>query len=130
MFLKYLISSKKEIVNIFREEELLRKDKNYINKENKKKLFLKLVKLFSILRKKYIIFIIIELILVLFFFYFTTAFCEVYKSTQISWALDCIVSFIMSIIIGIIFSIIIAIIYKFSTNKKLKCLYNIALLLI
>ena len=86
MLLRYLISSRKEIEDTFREEEkmIIKNKNNFINKKNKKKIFIKLIKILSKLRKKFILFIIIEFIFLLFFLYFTTAFCEVYKSTQIS----------------------------------------------
>ena len=63
----------------------------------------------------------------LFFFYFVTAFCEVYKATQMSWLSDSILSFIISIPIEFLFSLIIAIMYIISIKKKLKWLYNIAM---
>ena len=131
MFLRYLISSRKVIENTFRQEEVILKKMNIkFNKEQRKKIFLKLIKILSKLRIKFFLFIIIEFIILLFFLYFTTAFCEVYKSTQISWIIDCIVSFLISIIIEIIISILIAVLYKLSITKKIKCLYNILLLLI
>ena len=82
------------------------------------------------MRIKIIIFFIIELLLQLFFFYFTTAFCEVYKNTQIPWIIDCMISFIISIIAEILFSFIISILYLCSVKEKNKFIYNIVSLVI
>ena len=89
-----------------------------------------MVKIIKSLRIKITIFFIIELLLLLFFLYFTTAFCEVYKNTQIAWIADCLTSFILSIIIEILFSFIISILYIFFLNKKNKFIYSITSLAI
>ena len=65
----------------------------------------------------------------LFFYYFVTAFCEVYKKTQISWLYDFFISFILSLFVEIIFSFIIAVIYLLSKRYKLKFLYKITVFL-
>ena len=106
-----MINSTNEIIKYFRIEEIkLGKNKKYIVKKDKKiKIFLNLQKVLKKQRVKIIIFIIFELSLLLFFFYFTTAFCEVYKSTQKSWLIDCFTSFLFSIAIEILMAFVIAV---------------------
>jgi hypothetical protein len=130
--LKYLINITKTIETSIREEEkkFNQNKRHAINKKTKIKIFFKLLKVYSGFKKKFFLFIFIELILLLFFFYFSTAFCEVYKSTQISWAIDCIISSIFSIIIELLFSIGITILYILSYKNKLKSLFNLVLILI
>ena len=130
--LKYLINSKNEIIKYFMEEELkMRNNKKYFVKKAKKRIIhLKLVKEFECLKMKNFLFIFIEFIFLLFFFYFATAFCEVYKSTQKPWIIDCFTSFILSIFVELLLSFIIAILYIFSIKKEIKCLYRLALFLL
>ena len=130
--LKYLINITKAIETSIREEEkkFSQNKRHAINKKTKIKIFFKLLKVYNGFKKKFFLFIFIELILLLFFFYFSTAFCEVYKSTQISWAIDCIISSIFSIIIELLFTIGITILYILSYKNKLNCLFNLALILI
>ena len=68
--------------------------------------------------------------LLLFFFYFTTAFCEVYKKTQITWIIDCLTSFILSILSEILIAFLITIFYIVSVKKKSKILFCIIRLLL
>ena len=137
LFLKYLITSKNEILNIIIDKKNLEKEKKFkVNKKSKKaqkqknENILKLSKILNKLKIKIIFFIIIDLILLLFFFYFTTAFCEVYRSTQITWIIDCSTSFIISIIVEILISFIITILYKLSLKCKIEFLYKIMKLLL
>ena len=127
-----MTNSRNKMEKIFREQEKkMRLNKDYfVNKLERKKIINKLIKIIKSLRIKIIIFFVIELLLLLFFFYFTTAFCEVYKNTQITWISDCMTSFILSIIIEILFSFIISILYIFSVKKKNKFIYNITSLAI
>ena len=74
-------------------------------------------------------FIIIELTFMLFFYYFVTAFCEVYKQTQISWLYDFFLSFLISLAAEILGSLLIAIFYIVSLKYKLKILYKIIIFL-
>ena len=131
-FLRVMTNSRYKMEKIFREQEKkMRLNKDYfVNKLEKKKIINKLVKIIKSLRIKITIFFIIELLLLLFFLYFTTAFCEVYKNTQIAWIADCLTSFILSIIIEILFSFIISILYIFSVKKKNKFIYSITSLAI
>ena len=132
LLLKYLINSTTIIERTFREEEKNLRDKKnkFINKKMKNTLFIKLINVYSCLKKKFVLFIFIELILLLFFFYFTTAFCEVYKSTQISWVIDCFISFVLSIAVEIVISTLITILYILTYKKKIKWLFCFALALI
>ena len=129
--LNSLIESKDEIEKLFRiEEKKMRKDPNYrVNKEIKKNILKKLKYIFKILKIKIIFYIIIEYFLMLFFFYFVTAFCEVYKNTQISWIIDSIVSFILSIITEIGLSFIYSLLYIIAIKYKNEKLYNLTLFL-
>ena len=88
--LQHLISSRKSYENAFRiEEKKMRKLKNYkVSKKTKLKIANKIRQISKTLKFKIVIFIIIEFSLMLFFYYFVTAFCEVYKNTQISWLSD------------------------------------------
>ena len=110
------------------EEKKLRNNKSYkVNKPTKHKIFEKITNNFIKLKRKVIIYIVFEFLLMLFFYYFVSAFCEVYKMTQISWLLDFLSSIIISFISGIIESFIIAISYLISLKYKVKFLYNISL---
>jgi len=102
----------------------------FINELKKKYIFFKFKKILKLLRIKVIIFIISELLLLIFFSYFASAFCEIYKNTQIAWLLDCINSFVMSIIIEILYSLVMSILYVYSLRKRNKLIYKIVTFLI
>ena len=70
-----------------------------------------------------------EFSLKLFFYYFVTAFCEIYKKTQISWLYDFFSSFIISLLFEITFLFLVAISYNISIRYKIKIIYNISLFL-
>ena len=93
------------IKEVFRkEEEKLKKNKNYIVTEKRKKEILEEVE--KILKKhkiKVIILISIEMAFMLFFWYYITAFCHVYSSTQTSWLLDSVLSMLSRLIIILLF---------------------------
>ena len=65
--------------------------------------------------------------MMIFFYYFVTAFCEVYKETQISWITDSFVSFIISFLVEFGLSLIISILYIISIKLKIKRLYKIVM---
>ena len=65
----------------------------------------------------------------LFFYYFVTAFCEVYKNTQISWLSDSLSSFLLSFCGDVGNALFITILYIISIKYKLKCVYNMTLFL-
>ena len=86
IFFKILTTSKDDIEDLFRKEERkMRKNSNYVvNFIKRKQILMKVYEINKNLKKKIIIFFIIEFSIMLFFFYFVTAFCEVYKQSQIS----------------------------------------------
>jgi hypothetical protein len=124
-----LTNSKDSIENLFRtQEELLRKNKKYKVSKNSKLLIMnKLREIYKILKIKIICYILIEFSILLFFFYYITAFCEVYKSTQISWVCDSLLSSALSIPVEFIISFVHSLSYEISIKLKLKTLYNIVL---
>ena len=129
--LNFLIKSKKEIQENLRDTKNSKIAKNLnVNTDEGKKIFIRLTNTLNRLRKKVILFFIIELMLLLFFFYFTTAFCEVYKSTQITWIIDCSISFIISLFVEIMISFIVSVLYKLSVNNKNSILYKILTVLL
>ena len=127
---RILINPRKDFEEPFRKQEKkLRKNKNYsVGQLTKKKIVKKINSVYSCMKKRNIIFIVSELLLMLFFFYFITAFCCVYKSTQVSWLLDWINSFLLSILLEFVISIFIASLYKTSVSYRLKFLYKIVIL--
>ena len=127
-----MTNSRSKIEKNFREEEKkMKKDKKYLIKKSKKiDIYRKIKNILKSLRIKIIIFIIIELLLLLFSFYFTTAFCEVYKNTQVTWLIDCFTSFLISILTEILLSFLISIFYICSVKNKSRFIYNIISLLI
>ena len=128
-FLSFLSNSKDDIVEIFRkEEEKMRNDKNFkVDSNIKSQIIDKLNSIFIKLKTKIISFIIIEMLILLFFFYFMTAFCEVYRKTQVSWLADSGLSFLISIPIEFLFAFIMAIFYYMSIRYKKKFIYNIVM---
>ena len=129
--LNSLTNSKNAIELLFREEEQkMRKNKNYkIDKNKKIKIINELLKVFKIMKIKIVCYIIIVLLLMIFFLYFVTAFCVVYKDTQISWLYDSLGSFMISFLIEFLTSFFISIMYIVSVQLRLKPLYNMALFL-
>ena len=106
----------------------MRKDKTYkVCNNDIIKINEKLNRIYKILKIKIVLYIIIEFLLLLFFFYYITAFCEVYKKTQISWLTDCFVSFLISILVEIAMSFLVATFYTISINNRFKILYSIAM---
>ena len=117
-FFKSLTQSNNKIKSLFNQQDnLLKTDKNYSVTENKKIEIQKKIKnILKCLKIKIIFFIIFESLMMLFFFYYCTAFCSVYKSTQISWFLDGLTSYGISILISIGISFACSILYKISIN--------------
>ena len=122
-FLAYLTNSKNEILNVIKEGKKIKNNKNNHQIFKDKNIINKFTNILNKLKEKIILFIFIELILLLFFFYFTTAFCEVYKKTQITWIIDCFTSFLISILSEILVSFIITILYIISLKNKISFLY-------
>ena len=65
----------------------------------------------------------------LFFYYFVTAFCEVYKQTQISWLIDSFISFLISFPVEFVMAFITCILYIISIKYRNKCMYKLAMIL-
>jgi len=130
-FFQSLAQSTDKIENLFREQErLLKENKNYKVNENTKIIIQNEINnIIKCLKIKIIFFIIIEAIFMIFFFYYVIAFCQIYKSTQLSWAIDCISSYFISLIISLLISLICTILYKISVSSKIRFLYSIILII-
>ena len=128
-FLNILTNSKTNIELLFREEEQkMRKNKKYKVDTNRKKfIFNNILKLFKYMKIKIIFYIIIEFVIMLFFLYFITAFCEVYRDTQLSLLYDSFISFILSIPLELLISFLVSLLYIAAIKLKIQFLYNIAL---
>ena len=128
---QFLTNSKDSIEGIFRDEEKkLKCNKKYLVKKKTKKIMLEnIIKIHKYLKCKILIFVIMESFIMLFFYYFVTAFCEVYKETQISWITDSIISFLISFPIELLISLIVCVIYKIAITKKLIFLFKLSILL-
>ena len=122
-------SNLNSIRDIFKkEEDKLIKDIKYVVTENKKKDILNQIeKILKNYKIKVIIVIIIEVILMLFFWYYVTAFCHVFKNTQISWLLNSFFSMLSRLIIEILLSLAFAKLYRISIDSNIRCIYNFAL---
>ena len=129
-FFESLTQSNKKIEKLFREQEnLLKIDKAYkVKNETINEIKNRIDKIIKCLKIKIILFLIFEALFMLFFFYYVTAFCQVYKNTQVSWILDCFSSYAMSLILTLIISYLAAVFYKLSIKYKIKLLYKISVL--
>ena len=129
--LQLLTNSKNEVEDLFREEEKkMREDNKYIvNKKKRKKILVEIYQINKKLKVKIFFFILIEFSIMLFFYYFVTAFCEVYKKTQVSWIIDSIISYLLAFPIQFLTSFIIAVLYKLSIENQIKWLYNLSMFL-
>ena len=96
-FFTKLSNSTNKIKNLFRkEEQKLKKDKNYIVTDLRKKEIQKEIEnILNNYKIKVIMFLIIELLFMLFYWYYITAFCHVYSSTQLSWLWDSFISMLI-----------------------------------
>ena len=128
---QYLIDSRGKYEDIFREEEKkMRENRKYkVDRKTKIEILKKINNISIKLKYKIIIFFTCEFSIMIFFYYFVTAFCEVYKKTQISWILDFLVSFLLSFLAEIFCSWLLAIFYILSIRYKLKFLYVIVLII-
>ena len=127
--LQLLTNSKNEVEDLFREEEKkMREDNKYkVNIKKRKEILVKIYQINKKLKVKIFFFILIEFSIMLFFYYFVTAFCEVYKKTQVSWIIDSIISYLLSFPIQFLTSFIIAFLYKLSVENQIKWLYNLSI---
>ena len=124
--LQLLTNSKDDVEDLFRvEEKKMRQNKKYkVSFKRRKQILKTIYQINKKLKIKIIIFLILEFLIMLFFFYFVTAFCEVYKNTQISWIIDSFVSFILSFPMEFLYAFIIAVIYKISISIQVRWLYK------
>ena len=107
----------------------MRKNSNYVvNFIKRKQILMNIYEINKKLKIKIIIFFIIEFTIMLFFLYFVTAFCEVYRQSQISWITDSMVSFFLSFPIEFGTAFLIAFFYKLSLQNKIKLLYKIVII--
>ena len=121
-----LSNSTNAIREVFRkEEEKLKSDKNYnITEKRKNEILLEIDEILNKYKCKIIILITIEMILMIFFWYFVTAFCHVYKATQLSWLLDSFISILFRAIIELLISFGLAKLYKVAIAGESPCLYK------
>ena len=126
---QYFIDSRRNFESIFREEEKkMRKNRKYkVSRETKSIILNKIRETYSKLKGKIIIFLINKFSLILFFYYFVTAFCEVYKKTQLSWLSDFFISFLISLLTEVFIAWIVAIFYILSLRYKLEFIYKIVI---
>ena len=126
---EHMIDSRGDFEDIFKEEEYkMRKNNDYkVNKKRKINIILKIRYICLKLKRKILFFFILEFLLMLFFYYFVTAFCEVYKNTQVSWLFDFFSSFWFSLLAEILMAWILAIFYYFSIRYKLNVVYKIVI---
>ena len=127
--LNFLTNSKDSIEELFREEEQkMRKNKKYkVDVNRKKYIYNNLMKIYKCLKLKIIFYIIIEFLIILFFLYYITAFCEVYKGTQISFIYDSLTSLLLSFLFDLLLSFFISLLYACAIKLNLKFLYTIAI---
>ena len=124
-----LSNSTNTIKEVFKkEEEKIKKNKNYKVTLKRKKEILKEIEL--ILKRykiKVIILVIIEILLMIFFWYYVTAFCHVYSRTQKSWLLDSFMSMLSRLFIELLFSLGFAKLYRMAVESNVQCIYKIVL---
>ena len=123
----YLIQSNNNIEYIFRKQEkLLKSDKNYkVNEQTQREIINNIYKIIKYLKVRIKIYLIMELLFTLFFLYYVTAFCQVYQSTQISWLLDCLLSYVISLLFVSLSSFICSLFYKIAIKCKKQVIYRI-----
>ena len=126
---EHLIDYRGSIEDIFKDEEnKMREDKKYkVTKERKLKIIEEITKISHKLERKIPIFMVLEFLIMLFFYYFVTAFCEVYRKTQMSWVYDCLIGFAINIGCEILFAFFLASMYKISIKFKKKCIYSMTM---
>ena len=129
-FFQNLVQSTDKIKKLFKDEEdLMKKDKEYkVDNPKKKEIETKIINILKCLKLKIIIFFVLELIFMLFFLYYITAFCHVYKSTQISWMYDILITYGFSFLVSLGISFIFSITYFIAYKYKIKNLYKFTIL--
>ena len=126
---QHLIDSRGHYENVFRKEEnKMRKLKKYkVSQKTKIYILAKISRISKVLIWKTVVFIFFEFSIMLFFYYFVTAFCEVYKNTQMSWLADFFSSFLISLLTEVGISLLLTILYIISINYKIRFIYNITI---
>ena len=126
-FFQTLTQSSNKIEDLFKDQDqLLKNNKNYkVNEKEKMRIEEEINSIIKCLRIKIICFIILEFIFMLFFFYYVIAFCQVYRSTQMSWLLDSISSYCISLAITVSLSLVCSIVYIVSIKCQSSKLYKI-----
>ncbi len=126
LFFQTLTQSTDKIKQLFRnQEDLLKKDEKYkVSSEKKQEIKNEIINIIKCYRIKIIFFIVLEFIFMIFFFYYVTAFCQVYKATQVNWLLDFVLSYLIYFAITFGISIIFSLFYKISIQYKIKSLYK------
>ena len=112
--LKMLSNSKKQLTNIIN------------NKKDEQTYYQALEKEFIKLNIKLMVYFIIVFILGLFFAYYATAFCAVYRNSQMYWFYGCIESSILDIATPFIICLLLSGLRYISLIIKSKCIYKIA----
>ena len=127
IFLGNLNNSTNQIRNLFREEEeKIKNNKKYVvSLPRKKEIICEVKRIMRNYKIKVIIFYIIEFVCMIFFWYYVTIFCNIYKKTQLSWLLDCLLTIIIRIVIDFLLNLILALLYILSIGLKSNCLYRV-----
>ena len=131
IFLANMNNSTNEIRNLFREEEdKIKKNKKYnVSLLRKKEIISEVKNIMKKYKIKVIIFYIIEFLCMIFFWYYVTVFCNIYKKTQLSWLIDCLITIIIRIIIDFLINIVFALLYNLSIRLKSNCLFRVTIFL-
>ena len=127
IFLGNLNNSTNQIRNLFREEEeKIKNNKNYkVSLQRKKEIICEVKRIMRNYKIKIIIFYIMEFVCMIFFWYYVTIFCNIYKKTQLSWIIDCLITIIIRIIVDFFINLILALLYRSSISLKSNCLFKV-----
>ena len=114
LIIKTLALSEKNLIDIKKDTKNLENNNEYVN-------------LYNYLKKKIIIFFIVGFCFLLFFWYYISAFCAVYKNTQIIYLKDCSISLCLSMMYPFLINLFPGLfrIPSLRNNNK-KYLYTIA----
>ena len=128
-FFQFLVDSRGNYEEVFRKEESkMRKNRKYkVDKKTKSQMFNQISEISKNLKIKVVVFFALEFSLMLFYYYFVTAFCEVYKKTQVSWIIDFLTSYLLSILTEIILTWLLTLFYIVSIRYKIKFVYTTVL---
>ena len=128
-FFQFLVDSRGKFEEVFRKEESkMRKNRKYkVDKQTKSQMFNQISEISKKLKIKVVVLFAVEFSFMLFFYYFVTAFCEVYKKTQVSWIIDFLTSYLLSILTEIFLTWLLTLFYIVSIRYKIKFVYTIVL---